>query len=172
MPGIYKEILLITGIIMSKPGMVVSIRVNPADCQSVLDLMQAVNIDPYDGRSFSSCVSLSFSSLIDMAKRAGIIGEPDPFQFLNRMGVFLDSRNNKKKHAVTGAMLDRAVHGFSPPQLPTQSIGASRGPYVPEHASGAAAAMGWTESGPVSTAAVPMQLDAETRRLLFDVNRE
>jgi hypothetical protein len=153
---------------MSKPGMVVSIRVNPADCQSVLDLMQVVNIDPYDGRSFSSCVALAFSSLVDMSKRAGIIQEPDPFQFLNRMGVFLDSRNNKKKHAITGAMLDRAAHGLPPPSLPMQSVGSSRGPYIPDHAQGQAQVMGWTENGPVSTAAVPMQMDEETRNMLFE----
>lgn len=98
-----------------KAGMVVQIRVHPEDCLSILDLIQSVGGDPYDGRSFAQMVSFSLKSLIGVAIRGGIVGEPDREQFLNRMAPFIESRNNKRKHDASEAMYVRAAHGIGMP---------------------------------------------------------
>lgn len=148
-----------------KAGMVTQIRVNPKDCLAVLDIMVAIGVDPYDGRSFAQCVSLALSSLIGVARRGDIITrEEDGFQYLNRMAVFLNSRNNKKKHTAAESLYRRAAQGIEPPQM---HIGVKHpGQYTPpalrEQSSG------WTESGPSATAAVPMLLDEGTKELLWE----
>jgi hypothetical protein len=83
-----------------KAGNVVSIRVNPRDCQSVLDVCERVGIDTR-GQSFSQLTSLALSSLLETARVNSVLPEPDPFQYLNRMAGFTaqNGRNTKKKHA-------------------------------------------------------------------------
>lgn len=117
-----------------KAGMVAQIRVNPSDCQHVLDIMGVLGVDPYDGRSFAQCVSLAFTSLIGMACKAGIIPtEVDTFQYLNRMGPFIDSRNNKNKAAHASALYERQMAGVTPSlTMPTHSVPVP-GQYVPAH---------------------------------------
>ncbi len=46
-----------------RAGLAVTIRVNPKDCQSVLDVMEKLGINT-TGQSFSQLVALTFSSLI------------------------------------------------------------------------------------------------------------
>lgn len=101
-----------------KAGMVTQIRINPGNCQAILDVMAACNIDPYDGRSFAQCVSLTLDALIGMARKAGVIpGEIDPYQYLNRMGPFLNSGNTKKKHRYDDMLYQRASHGMEAPDM-------------------------------------------------------
>lgn len=147
-----------------KAGMVVQVRVNPGNCQAILDIMRACNIDPYDGRSFSQCVSISLDALIGMARRAGVIGEVDPYQYLNEMGPFLGSGNNKRKHRYDQELYNRASHGVHAPDLTPQF--AQPAPYVPAHLQ--QGAVGWTENGPVANANVPLQMDEETKRMLIE----
>lgn len=88
-----------------RAGMVVSIRVNPRDCQSVLDVMKLVGMK-VDGHSFSHMVSLTLSALLETQREAGNIPEPDEFQYLNRMQQFMTGRNGKKlavARAIAGA---------------------------------------------------------------------
>lgn len=117
-----------------KAGMVAQIRVNPADCQHVLDIMGVLGVDPYDGRSFAQCVSLAFTSLIGMAGKAGVIPlEVDTFQYLNRMGPFIDSRNNRNKAAHASALYERQMQGAIPSlTMPTHTVPVP-GQYVPAH---------------------------------------
>lgn len=82
-----------------KVGMVSSIRVNPHDCQCILDILRKAGLDPYDGKSWAQCVSLSLSSLIGLALKMKVIEEPDSFQYLNSMAPFLNSKNSRKKSA-------------------------------------------------------------------------
>lgn len=68
-------------------GTTARIRVNPKDCQSVLDLLEHVGLQT--GRmSFAQCVSLALASLLETARQQGVLPEPDPFQFSNRMAQF------------------------------------------------------------------------------------
>lgn len=82
-----------------KAGMVVSIRVNPKDCQSVLDLMESVGIK-IGGQSFSQLCALAFSSLLEGARLQGAIPEPDAYQYLNRMGQYHKGKMTSRKHAI------------------------------------------------------------------------
>lgn len=149
-----------------KAGMVVHIRLNPVDCQHVLDIMGALNIDPYDGRSFAQCVSLALSALIGMAYKNGAIPEEvDGFQYLNRMAPFLQAKNDKRKYAAANALFNRQDQASRAGlAMPTQEV-KHPGQYVPDHLQGA---VGWTEGGPTQNANVPLQLDEETRRMLLE----
>lgn len=144
-----------------KPGMVTQIRINPKDCLAILDLMVAMGIDPYDGRSFAQCVSLSLASLIGVARRGGIIpAEDDGFQYMNRMAPFLNGRNDKRKYRYDQELYNRAVNGVSTPELPV--LGQHPGQHVPQ------AISGWTERGQTTTAAQQLPLDDETKILLAE----
>ena len=144
-----------------KAGMVSSIRINTKDCLAILDLMNVVGIDPYDGRSFASCVSLAISSLIEVARNSSIIKkEEDGFQFLNRMQPFLAKGNDRMKRKLADAMHKRAAEGIAAPSLlhaitlPAPTIKA-----------------GWQELEKENAAKV-MPLDEETKALLFDELQE
>lgn len=106
-------------------GKVVQIRINPSDCQSVLDVVKAAGDNPYDGRSFASCVSAALSSLIGVAKKGGIIEEPDPFLYDDRLRVFRGEvgkgGNSRVKKTKADAMYDRVQKHLPPPELPIMS---------------------------------------------------
>ena len=72
------------------------IRVNPEDCQSVLDLCQKAGI-PTSGMSFAQCVSMALASLLETARISKMLPKPDPFEFLNRMQPFTDTSHHRKK---------------------------------------------------------------------------
>lgn len=82
-----------------KAGFVTTIRVNPRDCQGVLDVMERVGIDT-TGQSFAQLVSLTLSSLLETARTGGLIPEPDSFSYLPRMTPFQNGKNSKKKAAI------------------------------------------------------------------------
>lgn len=94
-----------------KPGMVTQIRINPGDCQAILDVLERCAINPYDGRSFAQCTSMALSALIGMARKAGAIPEIDEFQYLNRMQHFLGGQNSKKRVKMAQNMLYDQVRG-------------------------------------------------------------
>lgn len=79
-----------------RAGKVVRIRVNPTDCLSVLDLCEKVGI-PTSGMSFSQCISVALSSLLETARVQKVLPQPDTFQFLNRMHPFMDTSHHRKK---------------------------------------------------------------------------
>lgn len=88
-----------------KAGTVVSIRVNPRDCQSVLDVMDASGVAA-KGLSYSQMVSLALSSLLETARKGGLIPEPDEFSFLERMHPYLKTR------PVKGNLVAKQLHGL------------------------------------------------------------
>jgi hypothetical protein len=142
-----------------KAGMVVQIRVNPGDCQSVLDLLGLLNVNPYDGRSFAQCVSIALSSMLGSYRGTKVLPEVDTFQFLNRLGPFLESRNNKTKHAMAEALYRNGGRSVTTVELPKVE---QPGQFVPE------TLRGWTEQGPVTTANVPLLLEVGDQELLVD----
>lgn len=148
-----------------KYGMVAQIRVNPEDCQSILDLMGVLNIDPYDGRSFAQCVSLALSSMLGSFRKNGTLPEVDPFQYLNRMGPFLDSKNNKTKSRMSDALYRAGGKNIGSIELPQKEV-KHPGQYVPEHIAETTGVVGFTESGATSSAAQPLLMDEETLRIL------
>jgi hypothetical protein len=101
-----------------KGGLVARIRINPKDCLAILDIIEALDLNPYQ-HSFSGCVSLAMTSLLALARKQGVIRqEEDGFQFLNRIGPFLDQPSSRVKRERTNALYERAQHGGEAPTLP------------------------------------------------------
>lgn len=78
-----------------KPGMAVTIRVRPLDCQSVLDVAAQLGM-PADS-AFSQLVSTALQSLLETARQQKLLPEPDPFQFSERMAPYWKGKNSAKK---------------------------------------------------------------------------
>lgn len=150
-----------------KAGMVTQIRVNPKDCLAILDLMVACGIDPYDGRSFAQCTSLALSSLVGVARKAGIIPlDEDGFQYANRMAPFLNSRNDKRKYRYDEMLYKRASADISAPDMAPNIH--HPGQAIPDHIRQATAGQGYTEHGATSSEAQPLLMDEGTRELLSE----
>lgn len=66
------------------PGVVVRIRINPTTCMSVLDTLEAVGIDVRE-KTFATCVSAALNILVETAKKSGVLPEPDPYEYSERM---------------------------------------------------------------------------------------
>lgn len=104
-----------------KPGQVVRLRLNPKDCQSVLDVLESTGVNLM-GMSYAQCVSLALSTLLETCRKNGLIPEPDPFQFLNRIQPILQGSTQGRKLAVNGAITSIGP-GFQAPvmDMPTYS---------------------------------------------------
>ena len=101
-----------------KAGMVVRIRVNPQDCQSVLDLLQRIGIE-HRTLSFSQCVSTAFASLLETARSSKMLPEPDPFQYLNRMSMHVGlGRGLQGKRKAAAETIGSIGEKFSAPAVP------------------------------------------------------
>lgn len=85
---------------MSRPGAVVSIRVNPTDCMAIVDLLKQ-NDMIVKGQSFSSMVSLALSALLEGARVNGVVPERSGFEFNELVRPFLQEGNMKSKRKVT-----------------------------------------------------------------------
>ena len=73
-------------------GIVARIRVNPKDSQSILDLLDSLGIARHN-MSFSGCVSMALASLLETARLQKLLPEPDPFQYINRLGSYVGNGN-------------------------------------------------------------------------------
>jgi len=102
---------------MLKGGMTPTIRISPKDCLSILDVLDVAGVQRH-GMSFASCTSLALSSLIGMARQAGIIEEPDGFAYLERVGPYHGQRNDKRKRATANHLYAAAQHGSAAISLP------------------------------------------------------
>ena len=106
-----------------KAGLVVRLRVNPKDCQSILDLLNKVGV-PYNNLSFSQCTSLALASLLETARTHKTLPEPDPFQFINRMGNFIGQGHTmqRKRLAAANALGNIGEHFQAPTTEPVRPL--------------------------------------------------
>lgn len=88
---------------MSKPGRVARIRLNPKDCMSVVDVINAAGINTR-GMSFASAVSLSLSSLMETARQSNLIPTRDGFDYLDMMQQFEGRSGQARKLQITQAV--------------------------------------------------------------------
>lgn len=88
-----------------KAGHVVTIRVNPRDCQSVLDVLDAAGV-PRKALSFAQCVSLAMGCLLETARRGNVIPEPDEFEYLNRLSQYVGKGKVRKTVRMSEALHD------------------------------------------------------------------
>lgn len=92
-----------------KPGHVVTIRVSPEDCQSILDVMESSGILTH-AQTFPQMVSLVLSSFLQSARQGGQIPSVDPFLFDERMQQYRgngrgSARERKKGHIASSVTL-------------------------------------------------------------------
>lgn len=103
-----------------KPGLVVSIRISPKDCQSIVALMDASGVSR-QGQTFSGMASLALSSLLQTARTNGTIAEPDPFNYWNEVGEYHKGRaRDKDKERIVQA----ASSKIASPTVNTPTFGA------------------------------------------------
>ena len=104
-----------------RPGIVVQLRINPSTAMSVLDVLEAAGVSSED-KSFPVCVSAALNILVETVKASGLITEPDPYQYANRMQSYIGeaSRDYRKKgkHRIPG--LNPAV--FAKPSTMQQVV--------------------------------------------------
>lgn len=100
-----------------KVGIVARIRVNPRDCQSLLDVLDRAGVQRQN-MSFSGCVSMALASLLETARLQKIIPEPDPFNYLNRLSQYVGNGNAQQntRSAVASGM-GRLGDSISAPTL-------------------------------------------------------
>lgn len=79
-----------------RAGIITTLRVNPRDAQSILDVLDAVGL-PRAALSFAQCTSLALGALLETARQNRLIPEPDEFEYLNRLGPYLATANQPKK---------------------------------------------------------------------------
>lgn len=89
-----------------RAGVVATIRVNPRDCQSVLDLCIAIGM-PVGSMSFASMVSMALASGLETLRTSGALPEPDEFQFANRMAPYMGAGKPGRKARIAKTLHDR-----------------------------------------------------------------
>ncbi len=70
-----------------RPGRIVSIRVNPRDCMSVVDVIEKIGMH-VNGMSYSQAVSVALSSALEGLRQAGLIPTRDGFEYSKVMTKF------------------------------------------------------------------------------------
>lgn len=141
-----------------KAGHVATIRVNPRDCQSVLDVLDAAGI-PRQALSFAQCVSLALGCLLETARRSDVLPEPDEFEYLNRMSPYVGKGKRSTK-----VRMAEAIHSLGPklraPVLVEQGAQAGFGE---DHTADLGA---MPEAAPVSQVAVSPEALREAQKIL------
>ena len=99
-----------------RAGQVVRIRVNPKDCMSALDVLGVAGV-PAENMSFSSAVSLAFSSMLEGMRQQGVIPTRDGFEFSQMMQKYLRGPQGQKL-AVADAIYKQGPSFQVKPVLP------------------------------------------------------
>lgn len=94
-------------------GIVAAVRVNPKDCQSILDVLQKAGIHTA-GMSFAAMTALALQSLLEAARVSGTIPEPDEFQYLNRLQPYIKAKHGRKLE-ITRVLGDMGANIQAPP---------------------------------------------------------
>lgn len=89
-----------------RAGVVATIRVNPRDCQSVLDLCIAIGM-PVGSMSFASMVSMALASGLETLRTSQALPEPDEFQYANRMAPYIGAGKPGRKARIAKTLHDR-----------------------------------------------------------------
>src|SRR5258706_16257049 len=91
------------------PGLVVSIRVNPTDAMSVIDILDRLGITK-DNLSFAQATKLALSSLLESARQSDLVPRRDGFEYLDMIKPF-----ELGSYASRGAKLKLAQRLAQPP---------------------------------------------------------
>ena len=152
-----------------KAGHVVSIRVNPRDCQSVLDLLDAAGI-PRRALTFAQCVSLALGSSLETFRKDGTLPEVDEFEYLNRMQPYLGRMAKRVRvantiHSAGGERRSRTVYRG-------EEAGTAAQDSIPESAAPVEATPQVVAATPEETARFTQLLMASDTREMTEVEKE
>ena len=97
-----------------RAGKVVSMRVNPADCMSVIDVLEDAGFN-LSQLGFSNAVSIVLSMLLEDRRSKGLIQRRLGFEYMNMMGKLNQSKGNTKiKTAISDGLYNNAQAGIYP----------------------------------------------------------
>lgn len=103
-----------------KAGLVISLRINPKDCMSVVDVLAKTGT-VIPGMSFSAMTALALSSLLETMRQQGKIPTRDGFEFSEMMTPYLSGKHARK--VATAKALEGLGSDFSAPVLPRHEAG-------------------------------------------------
>lgn len=78
-----------------RAGLVATVRINPKDCMSVIDVMKKAGVNT-NGMSFPAMVSLALSATLNGLRIEGLIPDRDGFEYLDMMQPYMNGRNARK----------------------------------------------------------------------------
>jgi hypothetical protein len=110
-----------------RPGVVSTIRVNPKDCMSIIDVIALTGIDT-TGMSFAAMTSLALSSLLETARQNGQVPTRDGFEFNEMMLPWANGVRNKKKLEITAAIGNLGSKLCAPPIASRLALAAATKP--------------------------------------------
>ena len=116
-----------------RPGKVVTIRINPKDCMSILDVLGVTN-QMIKGASFPALASLALSALLETVRKNGAIPTRDGFEYNDMMAPYIGTRRDGVKLAVADT-IHRAgseMRIASVPQEPTEALADATTEVTPE----------------------------------------
>lgn len=122
-----------------KPGQVVSIRVSPKDCMSVVDAIKG-NGFYTPGMSYPAMVSMILAASLESMRKQGLIPTRDGFEYTEIMGPYIGKGRNLRAHNITSALMSnsdfqiRPVKGETNPFMavqPVEPAQESSAPYMP-----------------------------------------
>ena len=82
-----------------KAGRVVTVRINPADCMSVIDIAEKIGMR-VRGVSFSQLVSVAVSSALESFRQNGIVPQRSGFEYSSMMAEFPVPRKEARSLAL------------------------------------------------------------------------
>jgi hypothetical protein len=110
-----------------RPGVVSTIRVNPKDCMSIIDVIALTGIDT-TGMSFAAMTSLALSSLLETARQNGQVPTRDGFEFNEMMLPWASGIRSKRKLEITEAIGNLGSKIHAPPIVSRLALSAMMKP--------------------------------------------
>lgn len=110
-----------------RPGRVVTLRVNPKDCLSILDILDKAEL--YIPRmGFSAAVSLALSSMLEAYRQGGHIPVRDGFEYGDMMSRFSDHPkvDRVRKLAITEVIHKLGSEAQVPPAIDVNRVAHDR----------------------------------------------
>lgn len=101
-----------------RPGSVVSIRVNPKDSMSVVDLVKKSGLF-VEGMSFPHMVSLALSGCLQALRDNGGVPDRDGFEYLEICGPYVQNQQRNGRKLMIADTVHKAGSDFTI-RLPTQ----------------------------------------------------
>lgn len=103
---------------MPTPGAIIQLRVSPADCMSIVDMLKHMNI-PTDNLSFASATKLVLGSALEAFRQQGIIPRREGFEFSILMEPFKGRNYNSRaaKLKITSQIVKNEIKPTVPEPL-------------------------------------------------------